>query len=194
LTLAWIKGVRKTYVAPITLFLLINAIGMNTEAGDLLIAALIGCRATAFLDLWSLFLRLAFRAPCPTSAWSSRWFSHMSKAGYQGMHPLRLPHRCIPNARSAGSPTYVIGAFNGLAIVSVRIRRLGLAKPTIMPALIIGLVTVLPAIPHHATRVRAWPCGIPSTQSMHARIRTLLSHTVFGIGLYDCAIGIGCLL
>ena len=165
---------------------------MNTEASDLLIAALIGVGATAFLDLWSLFLRWAFQSPLPNFCLVGRWFSHMTEGRFRHA-PIAAASQMPSECAVGWIAHYVIGALYGLAFVALASDG-WLARPTFMPALIFGVVTVL--LPFLIMQP-AFGLGLAASRvpnPWRARIRTLLSHTVFGIGLYVCAIGVDRLL
>ena len=165
---------------------------MSTEANSLLIAALIGVGATALLDLWSVFLTRAFQSPLPNFCLVGRWFSHMTEGRFR--HASIATASQMPSECAVGWIShYVIGAFYGLAFVTF-VSDGWLARPTFLPALIFGVVTVL--LPFLIMQP-AFGLGLAASRApnrWHARIRTLLSHTVFGIGLYVCAIGVACLL
>ena len=165
---------------------------MSTEANDLLIAALIGIGATAFLDLWTLFLSRVFHMPPPNYCLVGRWFSHMTEG--------RFSHISISTASPMPSECavgwiahYVIGAFYGLALVAF-VSGGWLAQPTFLPALVFGVVSVL--LPFLIMQP-AFGLGVAASRAPNprqAQIRTLMSHTVFGVGLYVCAVALGRLL
>ena len=84
---------------------------------------------------------------------------------------------------------YTIGV--GLAVVFV-VFMAGewLARPTILPALLYGLATV--AFPFFILQP-SLGLGIASARTPHpaqARLKSLATHTVFGIGLYLSALGV----
>jgi Protein of unknown function (DUF2938) len=165
---------------------------MSTEASNLLIAALIGVGATVLLDLWSLFLKRAFQSPLPNFCLVGRWFSHMTEGRFR--HASIATATQMPSECAVGwIAHYVIGAVYGLAFVAY-VSGGWLAKPTFMPTLIFGVVTVL--LPFFIMQP-AFGLGLAASRAPNpwqARMRTLLSHTVFGIGLYVCAIGVDGLL
>jgi hypothetical protein len=165
---------------------------MSTEASDLLVAALIGVGATALLDLWSLFLKRAFQAPMPNFCLVGRWFSHMTEGRFR--HAAIATAAPMPSECAVGwIAHYVIGALYGLAFVALAAGD-WLARPTLWPALIFGVVTVL--LPFLIMQP-AFGLGFAASRTPNpwqARLRALLSHAVFGIGMYICAVGAGRLL
>ena len=165
---------------------------MRSEAAEWLVAALIGLGATAFLDLWSLFLKLAFKLPMANFCLIGRWFSHMTAGRFT--HASIAITSQMPSECAVGwIAHYAIGALYGLAFVAL-VSGGWLAVPTLLPALIFGVATVLlPFLVMHP----AFGLGLASSRAPHpwkARMRTLLSHAVFGIGLYVCAMGVDRLL
>ena len=165
---------------------------MSTEASDWLVAALIGIGATALLDLWSLFLNRAFKVPLSNFCLVGRWFSHMTEGRFR--HASIATAAQMPSECAVGwIAHYVIGAFYGVAFVALASGG-WLSQPTFLPAVIFGVVTVL--LPFFIMQP-AFGLGLAASRTPNpaqARLRTLLSHAAFGVGLYVCAVGIDCLL
>ena len=159
---------------------------MTLEVDGVVTAVLIGAGATLLLDLWSLFLKLAFKVPFPNLCLLGRWLGHMP-AG-------RFTHSSIASAsRSRYECTvgwiahYVIGAVFALAFVAL-VSTGWLARPTLLPALLFGLVTVL--FPYLVMQP-ALGLGIAAARTPNpaaARLKSLMSHGVFGLGIYASAI------
>jgi hypothetical protein len=65
-----------------------------------------------------------------------------------------------------------------------------LARPTLLPALLFGVGTVLvPFLLMHPS----FGLGIAASRAPNptqARLRSLMAHTAFGVGLYVCAVGV----
>ena len=132
---------------------------MSTEASEWLFAALIGVGATALLDLWSLFLNRAFKVPLSNFCLVGRWFSHMTEGRFR--HASIATASQMPSECAVGwIAHYVIGALYGLAFVALASGG-WLSQPTLLPALIFGVLTVLLPFLHHATRIRARLRGDP---------------------------------
>ncbi|MBY0567124.1 MAG: DUF2938 domain-containing protein [Hyphomonadaceae bacterium] len=144
--------------------------------------ALIGIGATLALDIWSLLLRAAFRAPFPNYAMVGRWIGGFPRG--------RFVHEDIASAPAVASERlmgwtahYVTGilyAFLLIAIAGVN----WLSAPTLLPALMVGVATV--AAPLFIMQP-AMGLGVAASKAIDpngARLRSLLAHIVFGIGLY----------
>jgi hypothetical protein len=82
---------------------------------------------------------------------------------------------------------YAIGALFALALVALATPQ-WLRSPTLMPAFIFGVVTVaIPFLVMHPS----FGLGVASSKAPNptqARLRSLMSHAVFGIGLYVSAL------
>ena len=142
----------------------------------------IGLGATLLIDLWALLLRRAFGVPSLNLCLLGRWVLHMP-AG-------KLAHANIAAAKTQAheckvgwTAHYLIGAT--FAVIFVSLGSAGwLANPTLLPALIFGVATVL--VPF-LTLQPAFGLGIASSRTPHpnkARLKSLMTHTVFGVGLW----------
>jgi DUF2938 family protein len=145
----------------------------------------IGVGATIVLDLWSACLKRALRIPSTNWAMVGRWFGHM---------PGRFVHSKIADSLPVRgelllgwSIHYAIGI--GFATILVAIWGLDwLREPTIVPALVVGVFTVVspffllqPGMGH----------GIAASKTPRpnvACLRSLANHTIFGVGLYAAAL------
>jgi hypothetical protein len=84
---------------------------------------------------------------------------------------------------------YVIGATYALVFVAV-VSGGWLAQPTFLPAILFGIGSVL--VPYLIMQP-SFGFGIAASKTprpMQARLRSLLAHTAFGVGLYVCAVGV----
>jgi hypothetical protein len=151
--------------------------------GTTLIAAIaIGLGATLVIDLWALLLRRAFGVPSLNYCLLGRWVLHIAGG--------RIAHQSI--AAAAGKPHeckvgwathYMIGATFGVLFVSIASAG-WLARPTLLPALLFGVATVV--VPFF-TMQPAFGLGIAASKTPHpnqARLKSLVTHSVFGIGLW----------
>ena len=159
---------------------------MNIDAASVLPAILIGAGATLVLDVWSLFLQRAFKVPFPNLCLLGRWLGHMPRG--------KFAHASLANAAHMRAECavgwiahYAIGAVFALAFVALAPAG-WLGRPTLLPALRFGLVTVLfPYLvmqPAFGLSVAASKTPNPNA----ARVKSLVSHAVFGIGLYLSAV------
>ena len=161
---------------------------MSTEATYFLSAVAVGLGATLFMDLWALFLKRAFSAPAANYCLVGRWFRHMPEGTFM--------HASIANASKKRFECtlgwiahYVIGVVFALVLVAL-VSGSWLAQPTLLSALLFGVGTVLaPFLIMHPS----FGLGIAASRTPNptqARLRSLMAHTAFGVGLYVCAVGV----
>jgi hypothetical protein len=145
-------------------------------------AILIGLGATLTLDLWSLFLKRAFKIAPSNMCLVGRWIQYMP----QGV--IRHSNLALAPPKKAECPVgwivhYMTGILFAITFI-VFIGRHWLQHPTPAPAMIFGILTV--SAPFFIMQ----PCfglGVAASKSPNpsqSRLRGLMSHIVFGIGLY----------
>lgn len=163
---------------------------MKTE---LLIAAVfVGLGATLVMDLWSALLKHAFNISPPNYCLVGRWLAHMPDGVF--MHPAisaaaRKPAEC----RIGWIAHYTTGVLFALGLVALTTPA-WLLSPTLMPALIFGIVTVVFPL---CIMQPSFGLGFAASRApdpMQARLRSLVNHVVFGLGLYASALAISPLL
>lgn len=162
---------------------------MSAQANNILGAIVVGLGATLFMDLWALLLNRTFRVPSPNYCFVGRWFSHMPEGTFKHASIAAAPQRHAECA-VGWIAHYVIGAVYALLFV-VLASGGWLAQPTLLPALLFGVVTVL--MPFLVMQP-SFGLGIAASKTpapMQARLRSLMAHTAFGVGLYVCAVGVG---
>jgi hypothetical protein len=142
---------------------------------------LIGIGATAVLDTW-LFLLGRLGVPTLNFAFIGRWVGHLSRGKFA--HAAIGRAAPIPGELALGWIThYAIGI--GFAAVLLGWQGEGWARqPTLGPALLVGLVTVLAPL---LVMQPAMGAGFASSKTpTPARnvLRSIVNHSVFGMGLY----------
>ena len=148
-------------------------------------ALVIGMGATLVMDAWNFLLKRVVAIPSLDYCLLGRWVRHM---------PTTFRHASIaaaarqPGECAAGwLAHYSIGA--SLALVLV-LWGPGdwLARPTLLPALLYGLATVV--LPLFIMQP-ALGLGIASAKAakpVQARLKSVATHAVFGLGLYLSAL------
>jgi hypothetical protein len=155
---------------------------MAADARHIVAAVLVGIGATLLIDLWALLLRRGFGIPSLDYCLLGRWLLHMPGG--------TLVHRSIaaappkPGECTAGWVAhYSIGV--GFALVFVLlVSRDWLERPTLPPALAFGVVTVL--VPFLIMQP-SFGLGVAASKTPkpgQARLKSLMTHTIFGVGLY----------
>ena len=158
---------------------------MNAGFEFIVRTLLIGVGATAVLDLWSILLNRLFGIP--PSDWSmvGRWFGHFPQG--------RFVHNSIRAASPVRGETligwsahYAIGIF--YAVLLLAIWGLDWARqPTLLPALILALAALVAPFFIMQPGMGAGVAASRTPNPAQARLRSLLNHAVFGVGLYVSA-------
>jgi hypothetical protein len=162
------------------------------EANDILGAIDIGIGATLVMDLWNLFLKRTFGIPSLNYCLLGRWVSHMPEGTLRHANIAAAPQKPL-ECPVGWIAHYSIGVV--FALVFVVFTSGGwLARPTLLPALLYGLGTVV--FPFFIMQP-SLGLGIAASRTpspTQARLKSLVTHIVFGVGLYVSALGVSYLL
>lgn len=165
---------------------------MSLGPGVVLGAIATGVGATLVMDLWNLFLRRAFAIPSLDYCLLGRWLRHMPEGTLRHASIAAAPEK--PFECAVGWVAhYTIGVVFALALVALTSGG-WLARPTLLPALLLGLGTVV--FPFFILQP-SFGLGIAASKAprpAQARLKSLVTHLVFGIGLYVCAIPVSYLM
>lgn len=142
----------------------------------------IGVGATALLDLWALFLNRAFGIPLANWAAVGRWFAYLPRS--------RFAHDTIaetPPVKGELAIGWIMHYLIGVLFAAIVLLFWGLdwaRYPTLLPALIVGVVTVgcgwfilQPGMGF----------GLAASKRPNAnqvRLIGLINHIIFGFGLW----------
>lgn len=148
-------------------------------------AIALGAGATIVMDLWAIVRRRAFGTPLPNYGLVGRWVAHLARGQFR--HDSIAASPAVQGERVIGWVAhYVIG----VAFAVLLLAGWGLAwvrHPSIGPALLVGIGTVaapfLVLQPGMGAGVAASRTPRPSA----ARLQSLITHTIFGLGLYAAA-------
>jgi hypothetical protein len=158
------------------------------KIGSLIGTVFVGFGATFVMDLWTVFLNRAFAIPLPNYCFIGRWLGHMVNGAFTHQSIAAAPQR--PAECPIGwIAHYTIGALFALGFVALATPQ-WLMSPTLVAALIFGIVTV--AFPYFIMHP-AFGLGLAASKApnpMQARLRSLMNHVVFGVGLYLSALAL----
>lgn len=142
----------------------------------------IGIGATAVTDVWAFARKRCFAIPAPDYALVGRWFAYMARG--------RFRHERIaatPPVRGELALGWAAHYATGIAFAAVLLALFGLdwaRQPTLAPALFVGVASVAAPFllmqPGMGAGIAASRAPCPPV----ARIRSFLTHAVFGVGLY----------
>ena len=157
----------------------------SPELAYVLAAVVVGVGATLFMDLLALALKHAFSVAPANYCLIGRWFCHMPDGTFT--------HASIANAAPKAFECgvgwishYMVGVVYSLLFLAL-VSGSWLRQPTLWPALLFGVVTVI--VPFLVMQP-AFGLGVASSRTpkpSRARLKSLLAHTAFGVGLYLCA-------
>ena len=158
---------------------------MTLDGRDVLTAVSIGLGASVLMDAWNQFLKRAFGIPSLNYCLLGRWLRHMPggtfrHASIAAAQPM--PLECIVGWVAH----YTIGAALAVGFVLV-VSTAWLVRPTAWPAILWGVSTVV--FPLFVMQP-ALGLGVGSAKTANptqARLKSLATHAVFGVGLYACA-------
>jgi hypothetical protein len=161
---------------------------MSIEAGDILAAISIGAGATLLMDLWNLFLKHTFGIPSLNYCLLGRWVSHLPE-GTLRHASIAAAERKTHECTVGWIAHYTIGIGLALGLVALTSGE-WLDRPSLLPALLYGIATVV--FPFFILQP-SLGLGIASSRTprpAQARLKSLATHLVFGIGLYLCGLGV----
>jgi hypothetical protein len=147
--------------------------------------ALIGIGATAVMDL-GLWVQRRLKLPTSSFGLVGRWVGHLAHG--------QFAHQAITKAAPVKGELalgWLVHYGTGIAFAALLVALYGLgwaAEPRLWPALCVGVGTVLAPL---FVLQPAMGAGIASSRTaapVRNCLRSLLNHTVFGIGLYLAAL------
>ncbi|NIA67732.1 DUF2938 domain-containing protein [Pelagibius litoralis] len=148
----------------------------------LLYALLIGAGATAVMDLWAAARAWLFDSPSLDYALVGRWLVWLTRGRFRH-NPIAasLP---VPGERLIG---WVAHYLIGIVFAAVLLAIWGpdwARHPTLGPALIVGIGSVAAPFLIMQPGMGAGIAASRTPQPAAARLRSLVTHGVFGLGLY----------
>ena len=146
----------------------------------------VGAGATLATDLWSIARRRLFGVPSPDWGLVGRWFAHMASGRFRHEQiataaPVRGEHLI------GWAAHYLTGvAFAGLllAICGLQWAR----EPTLAPALALGIATVAAPFLLMQPGMGAGIAASRTSRPNVARLQSVVTHAVFGVGLFAAAL------
>ena len=144
------------------------------------------------MDVLALFLTRVFSIPSANYCLVGRWLRHMPEGTFTHTSIAAAPQK-RSECTVGWIAHYVIGIVYALVLVAV-VSGSWLTRPTLLPAMLFGIGSVL--VPYLILQP-AFGLGIAASSTPNptqARLRSLVAHTAFGVGLYVCAVGVSFVL
>jgi hypothetical protein len=165
---------------------------MIVDARYILGAIAIGIGATLLMDLWNLFLKRALSIPSLDYCLLGRWLRHMATGTFRHASITAAPKK--PFECAVGwVGHYTIGVVFALVFV-ILVSGDWLARPTFPLAVLYGIGTVVFPFFIMQPSLGLGVAASRTPQPNKARLKSLATHTVFGIGLYLSALGVSYVL
>ena len=146
---------------------------------------LIGAGATALMDLWAIARKRLLGVPAPNYGLVGRWLGHMPRGRFQ--------HEAIANAepvrreRFIGWAAHYLIGIGFAALLPIIWGVEWIHQPTFGPALIVGIGTVAAPFLVMHPGMGAGFAASRTPRPAAARLQSLATHAVFGLGLYVAA-------
>lgn len=142
----------------------------------------LGAGATLATDLWAIARRRLLGVPAPHYGLVGRWFAHMARGRF--LHERIAVAQPVRGERLIGWTAHYL---TGIAFAGVLLAVCGLAwlrQPTLAPALGLGVVTVAAPFLLMQPGMGAGIAASRTPRPNAARLQSLVTHTIFGLGLY----------
>ena len=161
---------------------------MSAGLTVILSAVVIGAGATMTMDLWNLLLKRGLGIASLNYCLLGRWIRHMPRGRFRHASIAAAPHKSFECA-AGWIGHYTIGIV--LAVVFIALSSSDwLARPTLLPALLYGIGTVVFPLFVMQPSLGLGLAASKTPNPAQARLKSVVTHTVFGIGLYICGLGV----
>ncbi|MEP3248432.1 MAG: DUF2938 domain-containing protein [Sneathiella sp.] len=159
---------------------------MSETVNFIIDAVVIGTGATLVMDLWALLQKRLFSIPSLDYGMVGRWIGHLPH-GHFIHRPIMASPKVTGETVIGWSAHYLIGIlFAGILIFITDPE--WIKAPTFFPALAMGVGSIIAPFfilqPGMGAGIAARKTPVPMT----ARLRSVIAHTSFGVGLYVAAL------
>lgn len=153
------------------------------ESHYILFAIIVGAGATFITDVWNLFLKRSFNIQSLNFCYLGRWILYMPKGIFRHTNIKATEPRSL-ECLTGWVAHYTIGITLTLFFIIVIVSFQWLMRPDFFPALFYGIATVI--FPLFILQP-SFGLGIASSKTpnpMQARLKSMMTHIVFGAGLW----------
>lgn len=153
---------------------------------DLICTLLIGAGATVVMDLWAVARKHLLGVPPPDYGLVGRWLAHMVLSG-RFRHGRISTSPAVGGERLIGWTAHYLTGISFAALLPGIWGSAWIHQPTIGPALLVGVGTVAAPFLLMQPGMGAGIAASRTPRPAAARLQSLVTHTIFGLGLYAVA-------
>lgn len=148
-------------------------------------AILIGVGATVLVDLWMIVRWRLLRIPLTSYGLVGRWIALMAHGQFRHFSIAAAPS--VPRERLIGWIVHYLTGILFAVVLLLICGRAWLHHPTLAPALAVGIGTVAAPFLLMQPTMGAGIAASRTPRPTAARLQSLLTHAIFGVGLYASA-------
>lgn len=152
----------------------------------LTITAFMGLFATATTDLWAFLRKRLFGIPQPDFGLVGRWIGHFALGRFR--HERIAAAAPVAGERLIGWTAHYLIGISFAALLPAAWGARWLEHPALVPALIVGVATVAAPFLLMQPGMGAGVAASRTPRPAAARFHSVVTHTVFGLGLYAAAL------
>ncbi len=159
---------------------------MTISTLSIISAILMGLGATLTFDLWALLLKQTFGIVPSNICLVGRWLRYMPEGTFTHSNIMSAPPKAA-ECTIGWLAHYMIGIAFAITFIAL-VGSSWLQYPTLLPAILFGIVTVLAPFLIMQPSFGLGFAASKTANPMQARLRSLMNHTAFGVGLYVFAV------
>lgn len=155
---------------------------------NLWLLLLVGIGATLAMDIWGVIRQLLLGIPFTNYGLVGRWMAYMPRGRFYHKDMSTLP--AVAGEQILGwLAHYLIGVAYAALLISI-VGWEWLQQPTLGPALVIGITTLVVPLFVMQPAMGAGFAASRTPRPIYSCLHSFINHAVFGVGLYvaGCAI------
>lgn len=149
---------------------------------NLIYTLIIGIGATAVMDAWGIARKVLLNGKAPDYGMVGRWLGHMASGTF--IHEAIAKSPPIRGERAIGWIAHYLTGITFAAILTVWWDAQWVQSPSLAPALAVGIGTVFAPFLLMQPGMGAGIAASKTPNPGAARLQSLITHAVFGLGLY----------
>jgi hypothetical protein len=157
----------------------------------LICTLLIGAGATALMDLWGIARKPLLGVAPPNYGLVGRWLAYMPRGRFR--HDAIAAAPAVRGERLIGWTAHYLTGIAFAALLPAIWGAAWIEHPTLWPALALGISTVAAPFLVMQPGMGAGIAASRTPRPASARLQSLITHAVFGMGLYAAALAVSSL-